>query len=143
MQESDDGVFRVLVAEDDSIMGKLIEELLREMGIRDITRARTGRQALDECKRRSFSFGLIVSDWSMPELSGIELLKEVRAHDKELPFLLITARSEVEAVKEAKTAGVTAYIAKPFAALELQKKMEAILQTSIERNIRTYDMGAS
>lgn len=141
MQQQDDSVFKVLVAEDDSIMGKLIEELLREMGIRQITRARTGRQALDECKRLNYCFSLIVSDWSMPELSGIELLKEVRRHSPELPFLMITARAAVDAVKEAKDAGVTAYISKPFAALELQKKMESILQTSIERKMRFDSVG--
>lgn len=116
----------VLVVEDDIDMARLIEALLRDMGASLIDRARHGRQAINYLRKNLDSYDLIISDWEMPEVSGIELLREVRKRRPQLPFLMLTVNTGSDEILAAKDARVTAYMSKPFKARDLQMKIMTI-----------------
>lgn len=116
----------VLIVEDDIDMARLIEALLRDMGAANIGRARNGKQAIDNLRKNLNNYDLIISDWEMPEISGLELLREVRKRRPELPFLMLTVNSGSEEILAAKEAQVTAYMSKPFKARDLQLKILTI-----------------
>lgn len=120
-----DFVPSVLVVDDFLTMRRIVRNQLEEIGFRDIDDAEDGESALR--KLRSKEFHLIVSDWNMQPMTGLEFLKEVRADRrlKRLPFIMVTAESKVENVKAAREAGVTNYIIKPFTAEVLRKKIAA------------------
>jgi len=107
-------------------MRKVISHILKQLGFDDISLAEDGRDAFRKILNGSFDF--VVSDWNMPNISGIQLLKRVRKTPEisELPFLLITAENEKSQVMEAAKAGVNSFIAKPFSAAELEKKIALI-----------------
>ncbi len=115
-----------LVVDDDIDMGRLIEALLRDMGADPVDRAKDGRQAIDKLRQSAHRYNLIVSDWEMPEVSGLVLLREVRKRYPDLPFLMLTVRTGSAEILAAKDARVTAYISKPFRPRELQKKILTI-----------------
>lgn len=117
----------VLVADDYNTMRRIIRNLLEQLGFTDIHEAEDGAAALT--KLRSRNFGLVISDWNMAPMSGLELLKEVRADVKlkGLPFVLVTAEAKPENVMAAKAAGVNQYIVKPFTAETLAKKLETVI----------------
>ncbi len=120
-----DFVPSVLVVDDFLTMRRIVRNQLEEIGFRDIDDAEDGESALR--KLRSKEFHLIISDWNMQPMTGLEFLKEVRADRrlKRLPFIMVTAESKVENVKAAREAGVTNYIIKPFTAEVLRKKIAA------------------
>jgi two-component system chemotaxis response regulator CheY len=117
---------KVLVVDDYKTMIRIITNLLKQIGFKDIQDASDGSAALT--KLRKDSFGLVVSDWNMEPMTGLELLREVRSDDelKKMPFLMVTAESKTENVIAAKEAGVDNYIVKPFNAETLKGKIEAI-----------------
>lgn len=119
--------FPVLVVDDFSTMRRIIGGALRQMGIDDITEAEDGRVALQKLRLKEFR--LIISDWNMPNMMGIDLLRRVRADDhfKHIPFLMVTAEARKDNVIEAAKAGVSNYITKPFTPEDLQKKIETII----------------
>ncbi len=116
----------VLIVEDDKDLVRLIDLLLREIGITKIARASNGRQAIGDLRKNVDKYSLIISDWNMPEVSGLELLQQVRIRRPKLPFLMLTGRSKKSEILAAVKAGVTAYIAKPFTPHELQTKILAL-----------------
>ena len=120
-----DFVPSVLVVDDFLTMRRIVRNQLEEIGFRDIDDAEDGESALR--KLRSKEFHLIISDWNMQPMTGLEFLKEVRADRRlqRLPFIMVTAESKVENVKAAREAGVTNYIIKPFTAEVLRKKIAA------------------
>ena len=117
----------VLVVDDYSTMRRIIRNLLTQIGFSTIDEATDGGDAL--AKLRDRSFGLVISDWNMEPMTGLQLLKEVRADGRlnGMPFIMITAESKTENVIEAKKAGVNNYIVKPFNADTLKKKIESVL----------------
>ncbi len=117
---------KVLVVDDFSTMRRIVKNLLKQMGYEDITEAEDGEQAFNKLK--SGNFELVVSDWNMPNMSGIEFLQKVRqdAALKDMPFLMVTAEAEKEKVIEAIKAGVDNYVVKPFTAEILKEKLEKI-----------------
>lgn len=119
--------FPVLVVDDFSTMRRIIRGALREMGIEDVCEAEDGKAALQKLKLRDFK--LIISDWNMPNLMGIDLLRRVRADPshRHIPFLMVTAEARRDYVIEAAKAGVSNYITKPFTPEDLQKKIESII----------------
>lgn len=121
-----DHEMKVLVVDDYKTMIRIITNLLKQIGFKDIQDASDGSAALT--KLRKDSFGLVVSDWNMEPMTGLELLREVRSDDelKKMPFLMVTAESKTENVIAAKEAGVDNYIVKPFNAETLKGKIEAI-----------------
>jgi two-component system, chemotaxis family, chemotaxis protein CheY len=116
----------VLVVDDAAAMRRIIKSALNELGFTNIREAENGRMALDELKRKKAD--LVVSDWNMPVMTGIDLLKAIRADDglKSIPVLMVTAEGKPENIMEAVKAGVNNYIVKPFTAKTLQEKLNKI-----------------
>ena len=118
---------RILVVDDYQTMVRIIQKLLEQIGFKDISTASNGQEALEKINEQPFD--LVVSDWNMEPMTGIELLKAVRSNPKhkDTPFIMVTAESKPENVLAAKDAGVSNYIVKPFNAETLQKKIESVL----------------
>jgi two-component system chemotaxis response regulator CheY len=117
----------VLVVDDYGTMRRIIRNLLTQIGFTNIEEAADGAAALG--KLREKAFGLVISDWNMEPMTGLQLLQEVRADNKlkPTPFIMVTAESKTENVVAAKEAGVNNYIVKPFNAETLKKKIESVL----------------
>ena len=117
----------ILIVDDYKTMLRIIRNLLRQLGFVNIEEATDGSMALQML--RGGSFGLVISDWNMEPMTGLQLLREVRADAKlkPTPFIMVTAESKSENVIAAKEAGVSNYIVKPFNAETLQAKMVSVL----------------
>jgi two-component system chemotaxis response regulator CheY len=117
----------VLIVDDYKTMLRIIRNLLKQLEFENVEEATDGQEALS--KLRAGSFGLVISDWNMAPMTGLDLLKEVRADArlKSLPFIMITAESKTENVVAAKQAGVSNYIVKPFNAETLRDKIEKVM----------------
>jgi len=122
-----DKSMRVLAVDDYQTMLRIISNLLQQLGFRNIDTASSGDEALD--KINGNQYGLIISDWNMEPMTGLELLKEVRSKDatKAVPFIMVTAESKTENVVAARQAGVSNYIVKPFNAETLKQKISSVL----------------
>lgn len=118
---------RILVVDDMMTMRKLVMKICKELGFKDFTEAADGNIAWNVLQETNPPIGLIISDWNMPNTTGLELLKKVRADDrfKSVPFLMVTAESEKHQIMGALQAGVTNYVVKPFTAELLREKLEA------------------
>ena len=121
-----DTSIKVLVVDDMSTMRRIVKNVLKQIGYSDIVEAENGQDALGKLK--AGGFGLVVSDWNMPVMPGIELLRSVRADAdlKSLPFLMVTAEAQKENIIEAVQAGVSNYVVKPFTADALLEKLNKI-----------------
>ena len=119
--------FNILIVDDFPTMRKIVKQVLRQLGYATVQEAEDGVQALEILKRDT-AIQFVVSDWNMPNMTGIELLKTVRADPKlkHLPFLMITAEADKENIVEAVKSGVSNYIVKPFNAATMKEKMEKI-----------------
>ncbi len=117
----------VLIVDDYKTMLRIIRNLLRQLGFVNIDEATDGSMALQLL--RGGTYGLVISDWNMEPMTGLQLLREVRADAKlkSIPFIMVTAESKSENVIAAKEAGVSNYIVKPFNAETLQAKMVSVL----------------
>ena len=118
---------QVLIVDDYKTMLRIIRNLLKQLGFNNVDEATDGSMALQ--KLRDKDYGLVISDWNMEPMTGIQLLREVRADSKlkNLPFIMITAESKTENVVAAKEAGVNNYIVKPFNAATLKTKLSSVL----------------
>jgi two-component system chemotaxis response regulator CheY len=119
---------RILVVDDFSTMRKIVKNVLKQLGYNNIEEAENGVEALQKLRSKKFDF--VVSDWNMPNMDGLEMLKAIRADAelKHLPVLMVTAEAEKDKVIAAIKAGVNNYIVKPFTAETLKQKMEQIYQ---------------
>ncbi len=119
----------ILIVDDYKTMLRIIENLLKQLGFKNVQQATDGSMALKLLRESAAPFGLVISDWNMDPMTGLQLLKEVRADVKlkPTPFIMITAESKVENVAAAKEAGVNNYIVKPFNAETLKQKISAVL----------------
>ena len=119
---------KILVVDDFSTMRRIIKNLLSELGFTNMSEADDGKTAWPMLQNGGFDF--LVTDWNMPGMTGLELLKQVRADDslKTLPVLLVTAESKREQIVEAAQAGVNGYIVKPFTAKTLKEKIDRIFE---------------
>ncbi|MDX1737146.1 MAG: response regulator [Alphaproteobacteria bacterium] len=118
---------QILIVDDYKTMLRIIRNLLKQLGFNNVDEATDGSDAL--AKLRSKEYGLVISDWNMEPMTGIQLLREVRADEKmrDLPFIMITAESKTENVIAAKEAGVSNYIVKPFNAATLKQKLTSVI----------------
>jgi len=118
----------VLIVDDASSMRRIIRGLLKELGFKHMREAENGQLAMDELKNKKADF--VVSDWNMPVMTGIDLLRAIRADDvlKTIPVLMVTAEAKQENILEAVQAGVSNYIVKPFNAATLQEKLNKIFR---------------
>ncbi|SOB57083.1 chemotaxis regulator transmitting signal to flagellar motor component [Pseudodesulfovibrio profundus] len=117
---------RVLVVDDFSTMRKIVKNILRQLGFTNIVEADDGSTAWETLNKDNIDF--IVSDWNMPTMSGIELLRKVRASEEyaDIPFLMVTAEAQQENIIEAVQAKVSNYIVKPFTPETLGQKIDKI-----------------
>lgn len=123
-----DASMKILVVDDFSTMRRIIKNLLRDLGFNNTSEADDGRTALPMLQNGRFDF--LITDWNMPDMTGIELLKAMRADPKlhSLPVLLVTAEAKRDQIVEAAQAGVNGYIVKPFTAQTLKEKIEKIFE---------------
>jgi two-component system chemotaxis response regulator CheY len=119
---------KILVVDDFSTMRRIVKNLLRQIGYVNIDEAEDGAQAYSKLKNGGYNF--VVSDWNMPNMDGLDLLRKVRSDPdlKDLPILMVTAEAEKEKVITAIQAGVNNYIVKPFTGEVLKDKMDKILE---------------
>ncbi|HWS01961.1 MAG TPA: chemotaxis response regulator CheY [Gammaproteobacteria bacterium] len=119
---------KILIVDDFSTMRRIIKNLLRDLGFNNTQEADDGNTALPMLQSGNFDF--LVTDWNMPGMTGIDLLKAVRADAKlaSLPVLLVTAEAKKDQIIEAAQAGVNGYIVKPFTAITLKEKIDKIFE---------------
>ncbi|MFV0349308.1 MAG: chemotaxis response regulator CheY [Halodesulfovibrio sp.] len=117
---------RVLVVDDFSTMRRIVKNILRQLGFTNIVEADDGTTAWETLNKDKIDF--IISDWNMPNMTGIELLRKVRASEEfsDLPFLMVTAEAQQENIIEAVQAKVSNYIVKPFTAETMKQKIDKI-----------------
>lgn len=120
---------KILTVDDFSTMRRIIRHMLRQLGYNNVVEAEDGAAAFDLLQREKVDF--IISDWNMPNMTGLELLKAVRGDEnlKAIPVLLVTAEALKEKVVEAVQAGVNNYIVKPLTVEALKEKIDAIFST--------------
>jgi two-component system chemotaxis response regulator CheY len=121
---------KILVVDDFSTMRRIVRNLLKELGFSNVQEAEDGVQALAKL-RSEFNFEFVVSDWNMPNMTGIELLRHIRADAqlKHLPVLMVTAEAKRENIIEAAQAGASGYVVKPFTSATLDEKLQKIFLT--------------
>lgn len=119
---------KILIVDDFSTMRRIIKNLLRDLGFTNTSEADDGVTALPMLQNGNFDF--LVTDWNMPGMTGIDLLKAVRADDrlKDMPILMVTAEAKRDQIVEAAQAGVNGYVVKPFTAAVLKEKIEKIFE---------------
>ncbi len=115
----------ILVVDDYQTMIRIIKNLLKQLGFNNIDEATDGSAALEKIAAKSY--GLIISDWNMEPMTGLDLLKDVRGKGNNVPFIMVTAESKTENVLAARQAGVNNYIVKPFNADTLKQKLISVL----------------
>lgn len=120
---------RFLVVDDFSTMRRIVRNLLKELGFTNVQEAEDGVDALSQLRADTFDF--VVSDWNMPNMTGLELLQKIRADDalKHLPVLMVTAEAKKENIIAAAQAGASGYVVKPFTAATLDEKLKKIFLT--------------
>lgn len=118
---------RVLIVEDDAGVRRTVEQCLKKIGITNITIAEDGLDAWKKIEPTPSAFDLIISDWNMPFVTGIELLEHIREVKIRTPFIMITAKDSFEAAIEAKNAGVTVFVPKPFTVQHFNSKVYEVL----------------
>jgi two-component system chemotaxis response regulator CheY len=119
---------RILIVDDFSTMRRIVKNLLADLGFSNTAEAEDGNSALTALRTSTIDF--VITDWNMPGMTGIELLRSIRADDKlkHLPVLMVTAEAKREQIIEAAQAGVNGYIIKPFTAQTLQEKLAKIFE---------------
>ncbi len=119
---------KFLVVDDFSTMRRIVRNLLKELGFTNVQEAEDGVDALQKLTGGNFEF--VVSDWNMPNMTGIDLLRKIRSDPelKHLPVLMVTAEAKKENIIEAAQAGASGYIVKPFTAATLDEKLKKIFQ---------------
>lgn len=117
---------KILVVDDMSTMRRIVKNILKQLGFSNMEEAENGQEALQ--KLRAEPFGFVVSDWNMPVMPGIEMLRAIRADErlKHIPVLMVTAEAQKENLIEAIQAGVNNYVVKPFTAETMQEKINKI-----------------
>ena len=123
-----DTSIRILVVDDFATMRRIVTTLLKELGFTNIAEADDGSSALPMLQQSPVD--LLVTDWNMPRMMGIDLLKAVRADPqlKDIPVLMVTAESKRDQIIEAAQAGVSGYVVKPFTATTLREKLEGVFK---------------
>lgn len=116
----------ILVVDDFATMRRIVKGVLKKLGFKNIIEAENSKTALSKLKKEDV--GLVISDWNMPEMTGLELLKAVKTEEKfkDLPFIMLTAEGQKDCVIEAVKAGVTNFIVKPFTPDTLKEKLNAV-----------------
>jgi two-component system, chemotaxis family, chemotaxis protein CheY len=127
-EETLDKNMKILIVDDFSTMRRIIKNLLRDLGLNNTQEADDGSTALPMLQKGEFDF--VVTDWNMPGMQGIDLLKAIRADEnlKHIPVLMVTAEAKREQIIAAAQAGVNGYVVKPFTAATLKEKLDKIFE---------------
>jgi len=123
----------VLLVEDDAFAIKIAQTVLRQLKVPYISTAKDGAEALDVLNSGTQRFDLIISDWNMPEMSGLQLLKAVRMKWPGTPFIMLTGKASPEFVVEARDNGVDASVVKPFSPAQLGEKIAAVVAAKAKK----------
>lgn len=118
---------KILIVEDEDDMRASIKDMLAEVGITQTFEASGGQEAIEFLSSSENFIDMVMCDWNMPGMEGIQVLKQLRKLKSDMPFLIVTGRSDMDSVLEAKQAGVTAYIRKPFNPKQLEAKLRIVL----------------
>jgi two-component system chemotaxis response regulator CheY len=121
----------ILLVEDDGFALQLARSALKKLGVPVVICARDGSEALQLLKEGGTKFDLIISDWTMPNMSGLDLLIEVRKTLPRMPFLMLTSQALPESVLDARKHGVNAYVVKPFSSTQLGRKIVSIFKVPV------------
>ena len=121
----------ILMVDDLIEVRSMLRAMLQDMGITQIFEAGDGKQAMYFMGHAGDMIDLVLCDWNMPAMTGIDLLKQIRSVDPEMPFLMVTGRNDMDSVVSARAAGVSGYILKPFS----PKQIEAKLRIAIARKM--------
>jgi two-component system chemotaxis response regulator CheY len=121
---------KILVVDDFSTMRRIIRNLLKELGFTNVEEAEDGVNGLSKLKGGGLPFQFVVSDWNMPNMTGIDMLRAIRADPalKHLPVLMVTAEAKKENIIEAAQAGASGYVVKPFTAATLEEKLNKVFE---------------
>ncbi|MFN3701085.1 MAG: response regulator [Alphaproteobacteria bacterium] len=119
---------KILLVEDQSESRALLRNMLSELGISQVFDASDGRQALSFLDNAFDFVDVVVCDWNMPNMSGVELLRQLRTVNTDTPFLMVTGRADMASVMEAKSSGVNGYIRKPFSLSQLEAKLTILMK---------------
>jgi CheY-like chemotaxis protein len=117
---------RVLIVEDQENTLSMLREMVRSVGAGAVFGAMNGREALGILENTTSAVNVIVCDWMMPEMTGLELLAEVRRRYPKIPFLMLTGKVDPDAVKQAVQGGVSGYIAKPVSRAQIEVKLRIV-----------------
>ncbi len=119
---------KILVVDDMSTMRRIVKNILKQLGFNNLEEAENGQEALT--KLQADHYGFVVSDWNMPVMMGIDMLRAIRADEKlkAIPVLMVTAEAQKENLMEAVKAGVSNYVVKPFTAETMQEKINKIFK---------------
>ncbi|MEP7152596.1 MAG: chemotaxis response regulator CheY [Nitrospira sp.] len=119
---------KILVVDDMSTMRRIVKNILKQLGFNNLEEAENGQEALTKLK--ADTYGFVVSDWNMPVMMGIDMLRAIRADEKlkQIPVLMVTAEAQKENLMEAVKAGVSNYVVKPFTAETMQEKINKIFK---------------
>ena len=118
---------RIMIVDDQADMRSMIRHMLAELGVNQVFEAADGKQALMFMDDALDLIDIVICDWNMPVMSGVEVLRQLRSVNPEMPFLMVTGRSDMTSVTEARASGVTAYISKPFSMDQLETKLKVIM----------------
>jgi DNA-binding response OmpR family regulator len=122
--------FSVLVIDDDVVVTRIVQQLLSTMGFTQVeltSKAELGLDLILDMHADGKPFDLVICDWKMPELTGIQILKKIREQNLKLAFIMLTANTSIDAIKDAGNLGVDAFIAKPFTSDEVMKKVRTVV----------------
>jgi two-component system chemotaxis response regulator CheY len=117
---------RVLVIEDDDSIRQMLCQMLRRLRITQLVEAENGEIGLHRVHEAASDFDLVICDWNMPRLNGLEFMARAREHQAGLKILMVSGRNDLQSIVEAKRSGVTGYIVKPFSQQELKSKIEHV-----------------
>lgn len=120
----------ILCVEDSQEMRKIMQGMLTDIGIHQVFMAKDGVEALLFMGDCGDMIDMVLADWNMPHMDGAELLRQIRSADPDVPFVMITGRADKASVLEARSHGVSGYIAKPFSVEQLEKKLKAVARLS-------------
>jgi len=125
---------KILIIDDQQDARAMMRNMLAELGITQIFEANDGRQGLQFLDSAFDFVDIVMCDWNMPHMSGIELLRQLRTVDPDVPFMMVTGRGDMDSVFEAKGSGVSGYILKPFSLTQLEAKLRILMQRAVAAN---------
>ncbi len=117
---------KILIVDDQSDARSMVRGMLMELGITQIFEATDGKEAMTFTDAAMDMIDVVICDWNMPKMTGIDLLRQMRSVMPDIPFLMLTGRGDLDSVAQAKSCGVTAYIRKPFSPANLEIKLRVI-----------------